>query len=288
MKVRQTSRLHGRSGSINALDLPGQSTVVGRETGLRKLHGYSRTTRGFTLLEVMFAVSIFAFVGLGAYQLLSTVIDTQARVSASNETITSLSRVFNVIEGDLLQVVQRGIRDEYGDRRPPLMVGDGTSTSGFSQMEGTGTPILEFTRTGWNNPMQFPRSDMQRVAYRLQDDDDEQKRILQRIFWLVLDRVPESDPVIQTLLHDVVDFRVNVLDYDGEQHSLWPAHDISGITPRALEIFLETKTLGEIRRIFLLPDVPVRDLGVSEKFREDDSVKEPENEPEEEPEEEAT
>ncbi len=277
MKIRQTSRLHGRSGSFNVFDLPEQSTVVGRETGLRKLHGYSRTTRGFTLLEVMFAVSIFAFVGLGAYQLLSTVIDTQARVSTSNETITRLSRVFNVIEGDLLQVVQRGIRDEYGDRIPPLMVGDGTSTSGFSQMEGTGTPLLEFTRTGWNNPMQFPRSDLQRVAYRLQEDD-EQKRILQRIFWLVLDRVPESDPVIQTLLNDVVDFRVYVLDYDGEQHSLWPAHDTSGITPRALEIFLETKTLGEIRRIYVLPDVPVRDMGVSEKVKEGDFVKEPEEE----------
>ena len=287
MKFRQTSRLHGRPGSFNAFELPGQSTVIGRETGLRKLQGHSRTIRGFTLLEVMFAVSIFAFIGLGAYQLLSTVIDTQARVSASNETITRLSRVFNVIEGDLLQVVQRGIRDEYGDRIPPLMVGDGTSTVRFSQIGDTGTPILEFTRTGWNNPMQFPRSDMQRVAYRLQDDD-EQKRILQRIFWLVLDRVPESDPVIQTLLNDVIDFRVYVLDYDGEQHSLWPAHDISGITPRALEIFLETKTLGEIRRIFLLPDVPVRDLGVSEKFKEDDSVKEPENESEEDSEEEAT
>ncbi|MCY4531463.1 MAG: type II secretion system minor pseudopilin GspJ [Gammaproteobacteria bacterium] len=281
MKFRQTSRLHVRSGSFNAFDLPGQSTVVGRESGLRKLHGYSRTIRGFTLLEVMFAVSIFAFIGLGAYQLLSTIIDTQARVGASNETITRLSRVFNVIEGDLLQVVQRGIRDEYGDRMPPLMVGDGTSTFGFSQIEDIGTPILEFTRTGWNNPMQFPRSDMQRVAYRLQDDD-EQKRILQRIFWLVLDRVPESDPVIQTLLNDVVDFRVYVLDYDGEQHSLWPAHDTTGITPRALEIFLETKTLGEIRRIYVLPDVPVRDLGVSEKVKEGDFVKEPEEEPEEE------
>ena len=251
--------------------------MVGRETGLRKLHGHCRTIRGFTLLEVMFAVSIFALVGLGAYQLLSTVIDTQARVSTSNETITRLSRVFKVIEGDLLQVVQRGIRDEYGDRIPPLMVGDGTSTFKFSQMEGTGTPILEFTRTGWNNPMQFPRSDMQRVAYRLHDDD-EQKRVLQRIFWLVLDRVPESDPVIQTLLNDVIDFRVYVLDYDGEQHRLWPAPDTTGIMPRALEIFLETKKLGEIRRIYALPDVPVRDRGEPEILNEGDIVKEPEEE----------
>ena len=277
MKFRQACRLHGRSGSFNAFSLPGQSTVVGRETRLRKLHGHSRTIRGFTLLEVMFAVSIFALVGLGAYQLLSTVIDTQARVSTNNETITRLSRVFKVIEGDLLQVVQRGIRDEYGDRKPPLMVGDGTSTFEFSQMEGTGTPVLEFTRTGWNNPMQFPRSDMQRVAYRLHDDD-EQKRVLQRIFWLVLDRVPESDPVIQTLLNDVIDFRVYVLDYDGEQHSLWPAPDTTGIMPRALEIFLETKTLGEIRRIYALPDVPVRDRGEPEILNEGDIVKEPEEE----------
>ena len=277
MKFRQACRLHGRSGSFNAFSLPGQSTVVGRETRLRKLHGHCRTIRGFTLLEVMFAVSIFALVGLGAYQLLSTVIDTQARVSTNNETITRLSRVFKVIEGDLLQVVQRGIRDEYGDRIPPLMVGDGTSTFEFSQMEGTGTPILEFTRTGWNNPMQFPRSDMQRVAYRLHDDD-EQKRVLQRIFWLVLDRVPESDPVIQTLLNDVIDFRVYVLDYDGEQHGLWPAPDTTGITPRALEIFLETKTLGEIRRIYALPDVPVRDRGEPEILNEGDFVKEPEEE----------
>ena len=280
MKFRQACRLQGLSGSFNAFGLPGQSTVVGRKTRLRKLHGHSRSIRGFTLLEVMFAVSIFAFVGLGAYQLLSTVIDTQARVSTNNETITRLSRVFNVIEGDLLQVVQRGIRDEYGDRIPPMMVGDGTSTFEFSQTEGTGTPILEFTRTGWNNPMQFPRSDMQRVAYRLLDDD-EQERVLQRIFWLVLDRVPDSEPVIQTLLHDVIDFRVYVLDYEGEQYSLWPTPDTTGIMPRAMEIILETKSLGEIRRIYALPDVPgIRGIGEPETLTESDVEEEPEEDSE--------
>ena len=284
MRFRQANRLHGHLGTFIAFSLSVPSAVVGRGTRLRKLQGRSRTTSGFTLLEVMFAVSIFALIGLGAYQLLRTVIDTQARVNVNNETITRLSRVFNVIEGDLSQVVQRGIRDEYGDSLPPLMVGDGTSTSGFSQTVDTGTPIIEFTRTGWNNPMQFPRSDMQRVTYRLQDVDeqmqdvDEQKKVLQRIFWLVLDRVPESEPVIQTLLHDVVDFRVYVLDYEGEQYSLWPDQDSTDIMPRALEIILETKSLGEIRRIYALPDVPVRDRGEPEILNEGDIVKEPEEE----------
>ena len=48
--------------------------------------------------------------------------------------------------------------------------------------------------------------------------------------------------------------------------------------PRALEIFLETKTLGEIRRIYALPDVPVRDRGEPEILNEGDIVKEPEEE----------
>lgn len=185
------------------------------------------------MLEVLVAMSIFAVIGLGANKMLRTMIDTHEITRSNNQSITSMVRVFNLMERDFSQIVARRVRDEYGEPLEPLMV-------------ATGQYYVEMTRTGWNNPAQLKRSVLQRVAYEV-----EEKKLV-RHFWLVLDRAEDSEPISQELLDEVEDFRVNLLDKEGEGTDSWPDFDADTALPLAVEIFLETKKLGEIRRVFSL------------------------------------
>ncbi len=189
--------------------------------------------RGFTLLEVLVAMSIFAVIGLSANKMLRTMIDTHEITTAKNRDMASMVRVFNMMERDFSQIVPRRVRDEYGESMAPLMV-------------GTGQYFVELTRTGWNNPAQVKRSALQRVAYEIEDEK------LIRHFWLVLDRAQDSEPISQELLDEVEGLRVNLLNEEGKGTDSWPDLDAENALPLAVEILLETKSMGEIRRVFTL------------------------------------
>ncbi|MCB1643916.1 MAG: type II secretion system minor pseudopilin GspJ [Pseudomonadales bacterium] len=198
-----------------------------------------RRLSGFTLIEVLVAMSIFAIVGLVASQMLRTVIDTRDRTAAVVDTMNDLSRTLMIIERDLGQMVLRPVRDEYGETLPALMVNSGNYP-------------LEFTRTGWNNPLNVPRSSLQRVAYEV----DDKERLL-RHFWLVLDRAEDSEPVTQTIVTGVKGLRFQLYDEEGDTTDSWPDLGASRAFPAAIEMIIETENLGEISKLQLLPSDPV-------------------------------
>jgi general secretion pathway protein J len=193
--------------------------------------------RGFTLLEVLVAMSIFAVIGLGANQMLRTMIDTHERTEAVARSSGQMNRALLMIERDVSQLVLRPVRDEYGEVMPALMA-------------NTGVYPLEFTRSGWNNPALLPRSSMQRVAYELTVDGK-----LTRHTWLVLDRAEDSEPVSQTLLTDVEDFRVN-LQHESGVTDTWPSVDATSELPLSVEVVIAIEERGEISRLFALVSEP--------------------------------
>ncbi len=195
--------------------------------------------RGFTLLEVLVALSIFAVIGLGANRMLSTMLTTHARVQSVTDEFAGLGKTMMVIDRDLTQIVDRPVRDEYGEQLPALSL-------------SSGTYLLEFTRTGWNNPASLPRSRLQRVAYELTGEND-----LVRHTWWVLDRAEDSEPTTQTLLRDVESLRIQALDADGTATDAWPDVALKQRLPNALEVLIDVRGLGEIRKIIALVSDPV-------------------------------
>lgn len=202
------------------------------------------TSRGFTLLEVLIALSIFALIGLGTNQVLSTIINTRDVTEFQTEQFIKLQRALSVIERDLNQLTNRPIRDELGDPLDALLVGSNLYN-------------LEFTRLGWRNPIAAPRSNLQRVAYQLLEGE------LLRHYWLVLDRAEDSLPVTQKILTGVEDFRITALSADGETTYLWPVdEDQAGFElPTALELFVSIEGIGEIRKVVNLVSLPKRSNG---------------------------
>lgn len=201
---------------------------------------------GFTLLEVLVAISIFSIIGLSAYHVLHVVISSEATAATHSASQSRLQRAMLLVSNDLEQVVDRPVRDAYGERLSAL------STNNYGY-------LLEFTRQGWRNPLQLPRSNLQRVAYGLKNysDPDEPGGFsirLIRYYWLVLDRAPDSLPKSQVLLDNVLDTRFRFLDRDGAWHSAWP-NGVEQALPAAVEISIETEDAGMVKRLFQTGDL---------------------------------
>ena len=195
--------------------------------------------RGFTLLELIVALAIFAMMAAMAYGGLQSVLDTRQRTDEQAQRLNALLTTMTFLERDLEQAASRSIRDEFGDTQPPMM-GDSNSAS----------TRLELTRFGWSNPLKRERSTLQRVGYRLENG------VLVRESWYALDRPPESKPVRADLLDHVSALRFRFMDKTGTWQESWPPTTNQGslatFLPRAVEVTLTLDDWGEIRRLFPL------------------------------------
>ena len=75
---------------------------------------------GFTLLEVLIAVTITAVIGLGVWQVINGVVNSRDRVNELAEQFDGLQRAMLLLERDVMQLVNRPARDIYGDFLPAL------------------------------------------------------------------------------------------------------------------------------------------------------------------------
>jgi general secretion pathway protein J len=208
---------------------------------------------GFTLIEVLIALAITAFVSMIAYTSLSSVLTGVERLRETTDRTYEINRAFMILSRDLRQFVNRPVRDEFGELEPAL---SGGVLARFA---------LSFTRSGWHNPAGYPRSNLQRVNYRLEDD------ALWRDTYGVLDRAGNTEPNSVQLLEGVEDVQLGFLgsltelqvesrgaklDTTGWVES-WvldssaPGQELQ--PPVAVEISLQLQDWGEIRRLYALP-----------------------------------
>ena len=208
---------------------------------------------GFTLVEVLIALAITAFVSTIAYTSFTTVLNGVESTQANSERIYAVNRAWMIVSRDLEQFIARPIRDEFGEIEPAM---HGGLAARFP---------LSFTRSGWHNPLGHPRPELQRVNYRVEEDT------LWRDTYPVLDRSGETEVQEVALLEGVEELRVLFLDsFDnartvGQTSELdtrqWPENWVSdtsqpGATlspPLAVELRLQLTDLGEMRRIYALP-----------------------------------
>lgn len=194
--------------------------------------------RGFTLLELVVAVAVFALFSIMAYGALDQVLAHRDRVQAEQEFWRALSLTFLRLEEDLAQARPRPVRDVDGEQLPPLR-GQPTDTRQLAE------PSLEFTRGGALVFGNGRRSDLQRVAYRLEDN------VLLRLTWPVLDRAPQTEPVESPLIKDVETFTVRFYAPNGTWIEQWSG-DGPDKLPRAVEVTLELTGRGEFTRYFMV------------------------------------
>ncbi|HSG91433.1 MAG TPA: type II secretion system minor pseudopilin GspJ [Pseudomonadales bacterium] len=206
--------------------------------------GARRRAGGFTLVEILIAVGIFALIGVVSAALLTRILEARALSDARAERLAAVQLAVQRIERDLLQWLPRGVRDGFGDPQPALRLQPPAS--------------LELTVQGWRNPLGLPRSELQRVAWEFGDDGE-----LLRRFWVVLDRAQDSEARTQTVLTGIENVEFELLDDGGATRRAWPpdegdavllpGEDADGTaSPVALRVRLQVPPFGTIERLIPL------------------------------------
>ncbi|WP_407294180.1 type II secretion system minor pseudopilin GspJ [Stutzerimonas zhaodongensis] len=204
---------------------------------------------GFTLLELLIAIALFALLGLATYRMLEAVMRSDEVVRAQEVQLRELGRAMWSLERDLVQAMPRPVRDGYGDEQNAFI----------GQMAGAEDGVsLELTRSGWRNPTGMRRSNLQRVRWRLVGDT------LERVYWVVLDRDVDSEPRVQRVLDNVLALRLRYLDAENSWHEEWPPFEFgrgdpdeqARRLPRAVEVSVDHQRYGTITRLLRLPDGP--------------------------------
>lgn len=172
--------------------------------------------RGFTLLELVIAMAIFALLGLASWSLFDGVVRVQRGMASHEREFRSLQRALAVIERDLLHVTEQ-----------PLLL----------------TPLhLQLQRGNWRNPLDQPRSERLALTYRLDNGT------------LWRDSRAEGSLIVQQqkLLDDVRQLSWRLFDDESGWRGDWPTG--AGVkAPLALEVQLSVGRFESIRRVLLLP-----------------------------------
>tara|TARA_B100001063_G_scaffold230307_1_gene243284 strand:- start:295 stop:909 length:615 start_codon:yes stop_codon:yes gene_type:complete len=193
--------------------------------------------RGFTLLEVMVALGILAFVVISTHQILDST--TKAK-DASDEKIAELNGLqttFRLMDQDFSQMTKRAVRNESGDVQEYYLLAGRYVLE--SQYDG-----IAFVRDGWINPINLlPRSELQAVGYRVIDDN------LERVYRVYVDQLDNMEPRVQQVLENVEELKFEFLDSDNKWQEQWEVKAL----PKAVAVTLQQIEAEPIRRVFLVP-----------------------------------
>ena len=199
-----------------------------------------RPQGGFTLIEVMIALAIFVGLSFGVYQVLNQVQRSEAITRESTSRLNQLQKTILIMDADFRQIAKRLFRT------------NGESSAEYwllwqDYLLDSDNKGMLFTRLGWSNPnQQFPRGEVVKVGYRIVGKQ------LQRIWWRYPDTVAGDSGVNSPLLDGVLSFSARFF-YQGQWQDDWQEE---GALPQAIALRLDLEDLGEITRLYLLPEQP--------------------------------
>lgn len=186
--------------------------------------------QGFTLIEMMLAIAIFALLSLMATQILRSILQSNQLIQAKTQDMAQIQLALALIERDIGQARVRPAADEG---RPNL--------ADFITVNNTSDEI-ELVHSHWANPgAMLTRSSLERVRYRLRAGQ------LQRLSFPTPD-APLSQARIVPILLGVEHLQLR-FSQAGAWQDRWYA---SSILPQAIEVTIEQPKYGKLRRVILL------------------------------------
>lgn len=201
-----------------------------------------KRSAGFTLVELMISLAIFALMVTMAYQSVNLLLDAGRRVEEPQAEFQQLQRAMVFVERDMHQLALL--------RPANAGVGQQDASNSIVQPQEAGV-LLEFTRAGnpdvaWQlRTSGLMRSSLQRVRYVLEEGK------LLRQTWNLVDHVESEQPVSQVLLEHV----------EGEPRFRFRTERggnfVEGLPKErqklvAVEFSLQHQRFGNLQRIFMV------------------------------------
>lgn len=180
----------------------------------------SAPTKGFTLIEVLVAMSIFALIGVASYSVLSATLMGKERSETEQDRWRNFNRSMWVLRQDIEQIVDRPVRV-------------GREREGALEVAQDGY-LLKLSRAGYNHPQNTKRSRLLRVAYRMDLHPEsanpkspffnDEGRYLLRYVYENLDTEEDREVRPQVLIGGIVAASASIITDDGV-YSEWPSED---------------------------------------------------------------
>jgi len=214
---------------------------------------------GFTLIELLAAMAIFALLAVMMYGGTQWIMLEREIILERQDELQDLQRTVMLLNNDFSQTQLRPVRDELGRGIAAALLAEPGSDY-----------IVELSHDGWRNPAGMPRGTLQRVQYRLEEvedtgfedqdsfaDDDEERLVLVREYWPVMDRPLGMEGRVEELLTGITEFEIEYMDESQEWQPTWPplsavSEDPFGL-PLAVRYRLQPRSFGEIQRLVEIP-----------------------------------
>lgn len=197
---------------------------------------------GFTLVELLVAMAIFALISGFAYRSLNAMLDSREAVQNESRKWRDVAVFVGRVERDLDSVLPRVGLGSSGAPIMPVSSALDTVTDGNGlAVTRAGTPLQD-------NALAAP----QRVAYRLKDG------AVERLTWASVDAPPRSDPAAVRVLPQVTALAFRFLDAkSGEWRATWGLPgSAENNAPAAVEMSFTLASGETIVRLMDLPASP--------------------------------
>ncbi len=190
------------------------------------------STAGFTLIEVMVAVGIFAVIASIVGPALFQFLEIRDRAGAKQEQLESLQKTFLFLANDLRYAANRLGKDEFGDAADAtLLVGDDA--------------LLELT-TAYPDLNLGGLAVPRRVIWRLDDG------VLLRLQSPVMDPDSDTRQLKQVLLSDIRDVEIELSAIEDGRDSTSKRWEEQTRLPDKISVTIELENKTEYRRIFTM------------------------------------
>jgi general secretion pathway protein J len=187
---------------------------------------------GFTLIEMMVTLLIFAMLAAAGVSLLTFSVRAQAAAVQRLDAVADDQRMASLLASDLAQAAPRITRDVMG-----------ANQRAFTGTNGVGAaPVLRYVRGGWSNPDGNPRASIQRVEIAL-----DQGRLERRTYAMADGSA--AGPAMM-LADGVVNVRLRYRD-KGVWTPVWDSPNPAAM-PKAVELIIERKAAPALMMAFLV------------------------------------
>lgn len=175
--------------------------------------------RGFTLIEMLVAVMIFAMLATAGVVLLRGAVTGQAAIGHHLDALADVQRGVVTLDADLSQAAVRISRTQSGSFAPAF----------FGRAAQGSEPLMQFVRDGWSNPGTLRRASLQKIEYWWREGR------IERIGYPAVDGAAPPEPAV--LFDGVSALMLRYRDRQGNWLERWSPETPTQM-PTAIEMVL--------------------------------------------------